>query len=140
MTVQAKGVRKKMRGEVNDYLKKYRAVEQEGVTLLVDDIVDGLGVKASESPEDLARSLHDKTLAELVDTLLLEEWHEFSLQVNLGYFGLERVRSTLQQRLSEYAGRVVIVDPCDVRALNFGFIIPSLPVSSRPILTLVKNS
>jgi hypothetical protein len=129
-----------MRQEVNSYLQRLRSVEQEGIMLLVDDLMDGLGVKKSDLSKDLAGSLHGKTVAELVGRSLLEEWQDFTRQVKLGPIGLERVRSTLQLRLSESTGTVVIVDPNDVHALNFGFTIPSLPVYSRPTLSLVRSS
>lgn len=129
-----------MRPEVNSYLQRHRSFEQEGITLLVDDLMDGLGVKKPQSPEGLAGSINGKTVAELVDRSLLEEWRNFTSQINLTQAGLERIRSALQLRLSESTGMVVIVDPNDVHILNFSFSIPSLSVHSRPLLTLVRRN
>lgn len=129
-----------MRPEVNNYLRRFRSIEQEGITLLVDDLMDGLGIKKLKSPENLAGSINGKTVAELVNRSLLEEWRSFTAQINLTQAGLERVRSALQLRLSESTGMVVIVDPNDVHILNFGFSVPSISVHSRPLLTLVRRN
>ncbi|MNL38603.1 hypothetical protein D3C87_1608300 [compost metagenome] len=128
-----------MRPEVNNYLQRFRAVEQEGITLLVDDIVELLGAKEPGVVGAFAENLNGKTMADLVCPSLLDEWQEFLRQINLDYIGLERVRSNLQLRLSEAAGRMVVVDSNEVYALNFGFNIPSLSIHPRPILSLVRD-
>lgn len=126
--------------EVNDYLQRFRAIKQEGIMLLVDDLVEALGAKRLSVAGSLAESLNGKAVAELVEASLLEEWQEFLRQLKLDCIDLERVRSNLQLRLSELASRTVIVDPSEVQELNFGFGIPSLPAHSRPVLSLVRSS
>lgn len=130
-----------MDSEANNFLVKMRSHQEESIDYLLRSIVQVLGVKNGYTSERVVRHLNGKTLCELVETSLLNQWLRFAEGSTIGLFNPELLQRRLQQMLSEYLEQRVVIGYGDVgmHRLNFSFNIPSLAVRPRPALRIIKN-
>ena len=130
-----------MDSEANSFLVKMRSHQEESIDYLLRSIVQVLGVKNGYTSERVVEYLNGKTLCELVETSLLNQWLWFAEGSTIGLFNPELLQRRLQQMLSEYLEQRVVIGYGDVgiHGLNFSFNIPSLAVRLRPTLRIIKN-
>lgn len=130
-----------MDGEANSFLVRMRSNQEESLDYLLRSIVQVLGVKHGYTSEKVVEYLNGKTLCELVEASLLDQWLWFAEGSTIGLFNPELLQRRLQQMLSEYLEQRVVIGYGNIgmHRLNFSFNIPSLAVYSRPTLRLVKD-
>ena len=129
-----------MDGEANSFLVRMRSNQEESLDYLLRSIVQVLGVKHGYTSEKVVEYLNGKTLCELVEASLLDQWLWFAEGSTIGLFNPELLQRRLQQMLSEYLEQRVVIGYGNIgmHRLNFSFNIPSLSVYYRPTLRVGK--